>query len=452
MQEFSSGYSKNYEYDLAVVGSGSGGLSAAITAAKQGLKVILIDKNGYAGGLASSGIPFLGFLDMKKRPVVGGFATKFVDELVKCGASLGVRHCPKHLSVVVTKPDEVKIAVAKMCSENGVKLMLHSYLVDVKLEDNKISEIICDCAGERFKVKAKIFVDATGDGVLSKLAGAPYMKGTAGENLQPASVLYTIGGVDKEKFLKWVEENPENLSDSYSMEYLNERPDYVFVTLGHLWNKYKDTEWPFKGIWAMILINRLNDSEVMLNGPRMPATDSTDSESITYAETEGANQSLQFVEFLRKYVGGFENAFLSHINEHIGVRESRRVEGVKTLTIDMVSKGEIPEDAVALGAYPVDIHSSKDFTSKFIHVENPYGIPYLTTVAKTIDNLMLSGRCISVDREAFGSTRVMGTCLAMGEAVGYGASIAIKECILPKNVDVNKIRAKIEANGGILKI
>lgn len=454
MQEFSREKVTNtpLDVDIVIVGSGSGGVSAAIAAARQGASVLVIDKNGYAGGMLASGLPYLGYLDMKKRPAVGGLALEYVDELVKGGASYGVRYCPKHLSVVVTNADKVKLLTAKMLLDNGVHLLLHSYLIDATVENGRITKLKFDCAGNRFEVKGKVFIDATGDGVLAAIAGAPFEKGVAGINLQPSSVIYTIGGVDKERFLQWIEKHPENLSD-YTMEYLRERSDFVFVTLFELWRKLDPIgKWPMKGIWAMILMNRLNDGEVALNGPRIPATDSTDANSITFAEIEGHRQAEAFVECLREYCEGFENAFVSHVSDQIGVRESRRVIGKKTLTVDSVLAGTVDEETIALGSYPVDIHSSKDHSSTFQHIEEPYGIPYLATVAATIENLMMSGRCISTDSNAFGSTRVMGTCFAVGEGVGIGAALAVKENIAPADVSVRKIREILRANGAILEM
>lgn len=454
MQEFSREKVTNtpLDVDVVIVGSGSGGVSAAIAAARQGASVLMLDKNGYAGGMLASGLPYLGYLDMKKRPTVGGLAMEYVDELVKGGASYGVRYCPKHLSIVSTNAEKVKLITAKMLLDNGIHLMLHSYLIDATVENNRITKLKFDCAGNRFEVKGKIFIDATGDGVLGAIAGAPFEKGIAGVNLQPSSVIYTIGGVDKERFLKWVEKNPENMPP-YTMEYLRERPDFVFVTMEALWKKLNPIgEWPMKGIWAMILMNRLNDSEVALNGPRVPATDSTDPNSVTFAEIEGMRQAEEFVECLRKHSEGFEKAFVSHVNDNIGVRESRRLVGKETLSIDEVLNANNDERTIALGSYPVDIHSSKDHTSTFHHVEEPYGIPYLATVSATIENLMMSGRCISTDSQAFGSTRVMGTCFAIGEGVGIGAGLAIKKGIDPAQVDTKEIREILRANGAILEV
>ncbi len=444
---------KTLEYDVAVIGTGCGGLSSAIAAARQGCKVVIIEKNGFVGGLTASGIPYLGYLDIQKRLVLGGFATEFVDELIKDGATLGVRYCPKHLSIVDVMPDKVKLTAARLLKENGVDILLHTNLIFSEVEDRKIKKITCECCGTKIEIKAKTFVDATGDGTLAYLSGAEFEKGTAGVDLQPPSVIFTIGGVDKPAFFKWIEEHPEELGEGdYTMDYLTSSPDFCFVTLHKLWEKlYPLGEWPM-GIWAMILINRLNDTEVGVNGPRMAATGTTDPISVTAAEILGQNQATQFVEMLRKYVGGFENAFVSHLNDNIGVRETRRVVGCQMLTLDDVTGAVIDENTVALGSYPIDIHGSKDFSSSFVHVDKPYGIPYLATVCRDIDNLTMGGRCISVDKTAYGSTRVMGTCFAVSEASGIGAGMAAKQGIAPKDVDIKEIRRVLKEHGAVLSI
>lgn len=442
---------KCYQCDVAVIGSGSGGIASAVAAARNGAKVLLVEKKGYIGGMAAI-IPLLGFLDSEQRLVVGGIATEFVEKLKADGVAHGIRYCPHHLSVVCTKADEVKITAAKFLEENGVDFLLHTAMVSAEVTTGKIISVTCQCAGTEIEIKAKVFIDATGDGVLSYLAGADYEKGIAGVDLQPPSIQLIIGGIDKEGFYRWVEEeHPEEWS-KWSLSYLKEREDFVFVTLNHLWAKLNPLgKWPME-IWAMIYINRFNNSEALVNGPRMANTDATDPISITRAEVEGQRQALAFVEMLRKHVGGFENAFLSHMHDTIGVRETRRIVGWDTLTIEDVTAGKIDENTIALGSYPIDIHGSGDYSSEFIHFDKPYGIPYLATVAKSVKGLMMAGRCISTDSKAFGSSRVMGTCFAVSEAVGVGAALAAKQGCEPYEVDIKEIRRRLLNNGCVLSL
>jgi ribulose 1,5-bisphosphate synthetase/thiazole synthase len=438
-------------YDVVVIGSGSGGLSAAIAAARNGAKVLMVERNGYLGGTMASGMGFLGFLDRHGRPVVGGFATEIVDRLKQVGASLGVRRCPKHYSMVIVKPDFCKIVASDLCDECGVDVLLHCYLTAATVEDGRITKAVFDCAGNAIEVRAKVFVDATGDGTLAHLSGAAYQKGRANGDLQPPSILYTLGGVDKEAFFAWIEKHPEELS-GYTLEYLRESPNYTFVTLGHLFKELSPKgEWPID-IWAFICINSLNDGQVVVNGPRMLHTDATNPYDLTKAERKGARQAVAFTEMLRKHVGGFEHACVSHINDTIGIRETRRIVGEKMLTLNEALSASVPDDAVALAAYPIDIHSSKDATSTFHEIDRPFGIPYPCLVSKTHSNLMMAGRCISVDSDVFGSTRVIGTCLAVGEAAGVGAALTIRDRRSPREVDSGELRQILARNGGVLSV
>lgn len=437
-------------YDVAVIGSGPGGLAAAIAAARNGAKVLLVERKGYLGGNLASGLPLLGYLDRHGRPAVGGFATELIERLKKVGASLGVRRCPLHYSMSVVKPDFCKIVASDLCEASGVDVLLHCCLSGAETKGSNVTKAIFTCAGNTVEVSAKIFIDATGDAVLACLARAKYMKGNENGDLQPPSVLYTLGGVDKEKFFSWCERNDE--LGLYTLEYLRESPNWCFVTLGKLFAKLQPKgEWPI-AVWALIAVNSLNDGELVVNGPRMLRTDATDPRDLTKAEREGAHQVVAFTEMLRKHVGGFERAYVSHINDSLGVRDTRRVVGRQTLVLKQATSAAVPEDTIALSSYFIDIHGSKDFTSKNTPVDEPFGIPYPCLLSETHENLMMAGRCISVDATVFGSTRVMGTCLAVGEAAGVGAALAIRQRRGPSDADAAAVRRILATNGGILSM
>ena len=448
-------YIKSLDYDIAVIGGGPAGISAAVAAARMGLHVLLVDKNGYLGGNASSGIPFLGFLDRKGRRVIGGIANEIVERLVKAGASRGYRACPLHYSVVTLQPDYMKIIAIEMCKEAGVDVLLHCETVETEVANRRLTQVIAQSKGNgmRVEISAKIFIDATGDGDVAYHAGASYEKGRGENILQPPSILLTIGNVDKERFYDYLEENPEEILPQYgNVSYFREDPNYVFVGLQKLYHKLKPLgEWPME-IWALIAINSPNSDQYYINGPRMARTDATNLFDLTQAEMEGQMQAIKLLEMLKKHVPGFENAYLSNINDSIAVRETRRIMGIKKLTAKQVVSTEIPEDSIALGSYPIDIHSGVDDTSIFQSVDDPYGIPYLCLVSKDIEGLMMAGRCISVDVDAFGSIRVMATCMALGEAAGIGAALACAKNIEPSEVDVKEIREILLKNGAILSV
>lgn len=437
-------------YQVAVVGGGPGGFSAAITAARKGMKTVLIERNSFIGGTAAAGIPFLGFWDKHHHRIVRGFGEEVVERFVKEGISEGHRYCPKHQSVVCFKPDKAKLIYAEMLREAGVDVILHAELIDAHSADGKVQYIEVAARSKRLEIYADIFVD-TADGDIAYFSGAEYEKGDEQGKTQPPSILFTINNVDEEKFLQFLEENPEE-QGSYKMEYLRKSRNYCYVGLTGLYNRLKKTgEWPME-IWAAIIVNSPNPGEVFINGPRMGGTDATDPLSITNAELLGQRQAHEFVEVLRKYIPGYENAQLSAVNaSSVCIRETRRVKGVKQLTVDTVVRGFVGEDTIALGGYPIDIHGN-DETSRFIPFERPYGIPYLATVSATRSNLMLSGRCISADSKSFGSVRVMAQCMAVGQAVGTAAAMAIRANILPKDVDVAELRKELLADNALLEL
>ena len=158
------------------------------------------------------------------------------------------------------------------------------------------------------------------------------------------------------------------------------------------------------------------------------------------------------MKMLRENIPGFENCYLSHINPVIGVRESRRIQGIRTLTADDVLAGSVPADSICLGSFKIDIHAGATDSTIFKYLDHPYGIPYGCTVSADVKNLMMSGRCISVDAVAFGSIRIMPTCMAVGQGAGVGAALAVKENITPAEVDVQKIRDILLKNKAILEV
>lgn len=437
-------------YDICVVGSGPGGFSAAISAKKAApnARVLIVDRSGHLGGMAASGIPFLGFLDRQRRKIVGGFSDGLIDRLVAIGASRGVRFDPKHLSVSVVKPDLLKIAIADWCDELGIDILLHSELCGAETANGLMRAATFVCSGNFTRVEAKTFIDATGDGTLGFLAGAAYEKGRGPEGkVQPPTVIYTIQNVDKPRFIDYLEHSDRA---SLTAEYMREDDNYCVVCLNSLWHQLSPRgEWPIQ-IWAFICVNSLNDGEVFVNGPRMPKTDPTDAASVTKAELLGQKQAFSFTEMLRRYVPGFERCHISHVNDHIGVRETRRLMGLKKLVVNEAKESIIPSDSIALAGYPIDIHSSDDNTSVMVPLDKPFGIPYGCLVSRTFPNLLLSGRCISVDPDVFGSTRVMATCFAIGEAAGIAAALSYEQNCLPNEISVDEVRAKLHENGAIL--
>lgn len=449
----------HFSYDVIVVGAGPGGLTAAIALAEQGTKVLLVEKNGYVGGCATIGIPMLAFLDKSGRQVTGGIAQRLVDEMQKYDACYQHRRCPINNSVTIFNPDIFKLVALEFLQWAGVDLLMNCEVVHADVTNQSIQEIKLYGKGNLITAEAKIFIDATGDGDLAYLAGCSYEMGQKDTGaLMPPTVMFTIGGFDEKRFLDYLEDHPEQMSygdrkegEGYGVPYFRENRNYVFGGFHKLFSELRKRGKCPIDRETFIYINSIKPGEINVNSIRLLGVDATDILELTKAEIKGYMQIPQIMEVLKKYVPGFENSFLSSIAPQIGVRETRRFLGLKYLMTSSIIAGEVPEDSIALGSYKIDIPAEDDTSTIFADIEKPFGIPYGCLVSKDLNNLMFSGRLISVEAQVLGATRVMPTCMAVGEAAGTGAALAIRAQLLPAEVDPKETARILIERGGILK-
>lgn len=450
----------SFACDVAVIGGGPAGIAAAVTAARMGKKVMLFERNGYLGGSLAIGLSPLSFLDKQGNPCVAGFAQEFMDRLQKQGDCLGTCVCPKHNSVTSVNAEGVKLLAAQLCREENIDVLLHCEVVQTQVEDGHLKAITLYGKCNVVTVEAKQFIDCTGDGDVAYLAGCSYEKGQDETGvLQPPTVMFTLEGVDQEKLFAYVEEHPEELryrdaaiyeNPDYTIEHFRKNPSHVFVGLQQTFRSLKAKgELPVERE-SFIYINGTNPGEVYINTTRLLNTDATNLLELSAAELEGALQIPKLIQMLRERIPGFEHCWLSSICSNLGVRETRRFRGVKKITANDVFSGEIPSDAVALSGYKVDIHSGTDTGLLFRDVETPFGIPYGCIVSPEVDNLLFAGRCISADTMALGSLRIIPTCMALGQAAGVGACVAIEDQVIPAEADVSKIRSALIEQKAIL--
>ncbi len=445
--------------EILVIGGGPAGLSAAITAARHGRKVLLVEKNGFLGGNATLGLPLLGYLDLQGRRIVGGIAQEYVNRLCKEGACIGHRTCPKHNSVTNIDPSAFKVLAIEMCKEAGVKVLLHLEACRVDVSDRMIKSVTFYGKGNEVTVKAQLYVDCTGDGDVAYLAGCSFESGQEGTGvLQPPTVMYTLENVDTGKLFDYIEAHPEEMTFSatidhrpgYDAAYFRASKNHVFVGLRQLFTRLRaEGKLPVERE-TLIYIKSMHPGEVYVNSTRLLNTDATDIFDLTNAELEGQLQCKKLTEMLKAYVPGFENCFISSIAPNLGVRESRRFSGVRRLTAEMLLNGEIPEDTIALGGYKIDIHSGKDRSTLFKTVREPFGIPFGCLVSDELDDLMFAGRCVSMDAPSLASVRVMPQCMSMGHAAGIAAAAAVEKGIKPKDTDVVSLRKTLLEEKAVL--
>jgi hypothetical protein len=462
--------------DVVVIGSGPGGIGAAIAAAREGAKVILVERQGYLGGNLGSGLPMLAFLDNKKNRIIGGIAQTIVESLSAMSGETpdwpdftaegtsGHKYCPFHTSVTSINQFYIRILFFQWVQKYGIDLLMHCELTDATVINGNLKAVTVIGKGKAFDLEADVFIDATGDGDLGYLAGASFEKG-ADDNgvLQPPTLVFNLSGVDFEKFHDYIEAHPEemvkntsdpggyhHIQDGYDAKLMRHNPGHNFVGLQNLIKKLSaEGNCPVKRD-TFIYMRQPIPGTVAVNTVRVNNIDGSDIHDLSRAELEGHLQILPIVQMLKKHVPGFEKCYITSIHPVIGVRESRRINGIKKLTKEDTMAGHIPEDSIALFSYFIDIHAGSDDRNYGKFVESPYGVPYGCTVSKDIGGLMMAGRCISADSYAHGSSRIMTLCIAAGEAAGIGAALAAKKKITPKDVNPAEVRKILLEHGAIL--
>ena len=447
-------------YDIIVIGGGPGGLPAAIAAARQGAKVLLVEKNGYLGGNLTIGLPLLAYLDKDGNQVIKGIAQEFIDELAKRNAAGPHRWCPMHDSVTIYDHEVFKVVAFEMCQKAGVEILLHTQVIGADTENGMLRSITLFGKAHRVEAHAKVFIDATGDGDVGFIAGATFEMGQAGTGvLQPPTMMCTVGGIDFDRVIDYLDQNPEEMKlaptietyPGYDASYLKTNPrQHVLVGFRKMFASLREKgELPVDRD-TLIYIQSLIPGQAHLNCTRHLNIDGSDVFDLTRAEIEGHIQNLKLVETLRSHVPGFENCYLVQIYPFLGVRESRRFHGLRTLTEDMLLQGEIGGDSIGIGSYIIDIHDGAG-AGTIVKKVRPYGLPYGMTVSRDFGNLMFSGRCASMDAVALSSARVMPPLMAMGQGAGVGAALAVKQGINPGEVDVLEIRRILLHDGVMLE-
>lgn len=447
--------------DIIVIGGGPGGIAAAVSASRQGASVILVERMGYLGGQLGSGLPLLAYLDDNRKLIYGSFPKEIVDRLVDMHGSYGNAYCPFHLSTTAVHPFYSRIICFQLAKENDIELLMHCELSGVEVVDHKVTAVYVTGKGTVIRVEGGVFIDATGDGDVAYMAGAEYEKGQADTGLlQPPTLMFNLAGIDFDAFYDYIESHPEELPYELGLKHIREgydggffrnNPSHVFFGLNHMIKKLQEQGKCPISRDTVIYIKQPIPGEIAVNTIRILNFDGSSIHDLSRGEMEAHLQIMPIIEMLQEYVKGFENCYLTSVNPTIGVRESRRIMGIKKLSWQDAEAGVITEDSIGLCTYFIDIHSGNTAETYTKRVAKPYGIPYGCMVAKEIDGLMMTGRCISVDAITFGSSRIMGACMAVGEAVGVGAALAVKEHIEPRAVKPEQVRTILQERGAVLE-
>lgn len=444
---------KNH-YDVIVAGGGTAGIAAGLCAAREGAGVLLIEKNAYVGGTAASGLPFIDFFNSNGEQVVNGIAEELVEVLMSESSCIGhIKTHGGHLnSITMIDPEWVKIKGEEMLLASGCDIMYHSFVCGAEIEDNQLKAVKIANKNGISKITAKCFIDTTGDGDLFKFAGAAYEKGRQSDGLcQAMSLLFRLGNVDVEKLSSQFPEEIPIVAKPMGSDHA-----YNLHISGKLsaWNDVLVSEDIFPNQNHNIWAGTMRDNELTyVNTVRVVEKDGSDAYELSKAEIEGRRQMKKMVSFMKDNLPGMEKAYISSVPNGIGVRETLRLKGVYMLTGEDVIHGRKFGDAIARNCYVVDIHDPKGKKWGYSRIQSEdqqYDIPYRCLIPETLNGLLVAGRCISTTAEALASTRIMTSCMALGQAAGTAAALAVKHDVQPRNVDVCKLQERLKAVGVII--
>lgn len=423
-------YSRQLEvrgsYDVLVAGSGPAGICAAVAAAREGARVALIERYGVVGGNLTTGYvgPILG--------MVGKGTMR--DEIVEL---LGVAENDMIGQTGRAHDFErAKMLLAQFVNHPNIDVYLQTTVTDVIKQGSAVVGVVVTAGEGQFVLQGAVTVDATGDGLVSYLAGATTEKGREDGLMQPVTLEFTISGVDESKGVICIGDvDNVQLGDERFLDYCKR-----LAEAGELPER----------LAAVRLHPVVYPGYRQVNTTQVNGVDMTHVEEIFKADLELREQIYTLLDFFHKHLPGYENCHVISSGTTTGVRETRRVIGDYVITAEEMAAGCRFEDVIVHRAeFIVDIHNPAGSGQAEAHIQycDPYDLPYRCFTPKGVENLYTAGRCISGTHRAHASYRVMSICMAMGEAVGTAAAMCAEQGVTPRQLDVKQLQKRLTDKG-----
>lgn len=436
-----------FDFDVVVVGGGTAGVVAAVAAGRSGVRTLLIEAAGNLGGNAAVGMTFGGFHDIDGLQVIQGIPEEIVQRCTQLGGRGHVSTNSDDIwisSKASADSETVKFVCAEMVTGAGVTVWLRSSLFGVETDDaGRATAIDVLCKSGRIRVTARIFVDASGDGDLAAGAGAQFERG-GGDRQQLISTMFRVGNVDVhalEDFMNSVINVDEK--DPW-------RIDSAFLRASHAyWLPWKFDPEAARFPRGFGVYYHGAQGDLVINAVGVPGN-GLDVTSLSGAEIELRRQSMELFWWLREHTPGFEFSYLSQVYP-VGVRESRRIIGAHQVTLEEMMSGVVLPDTVAMGAYPPDLHDAGTGDVSISKEDNrAYCLPFGAMTPKGLTNVIVAGRCISATFDAESGLRGIGPSMAMGQAAGTAAGMAVRELGSVNDLSVSRLQDQLRRDGAHL--
>ncbi|MGQ0547966.1 MAG: FAD-dependent oxidoreductase [Betaproteobacteria bacterium] len=446
------------ETDVLVVGGGPAGIGAAVGAAQAGARVVLAERYGFLGGNATAALvmPLMSFHTQQPtperkgattllptdhgpgEPVIAGVLKRLLEKLVSSGGAIAPSLATGY--TVPFDPECFKLAALELLDEAGVQFLFHAFASGVIEEKAAVKGVVFETKSGPIAIRARVVVDCSGDGDIAVQAGAPHEIGRDDGLVQPMTLMFRVAEFERAAFAAYVRENPKEWRGVHGLWALVRRA----TEEGRLELPRED----------MLFFATPHEREISVNSTRVTRVLGTDVWDLSYAEWMSRLQMRQIAAFLRRYVPGFERAYVVQSGVGIGVRETRRIVGDYQLTAHDVLEARKFDDAIARGSYPVDIHNPAGSGTLLRRLPpgEAYDIPLRCLLPRGTEGLLVAGRCLSGTHEAHSSYRVMPIVMATGQAAGVVAALSSRHGAALRSLDFKDVQKELRRQGASLRL